>query len=643
MCGIFGAVGQELPDAAVERVLQTLHHRGPDGRGVFIDKLAKITLAHTRLAVIDLETGDQPLFSSDGNLVLIANGEIYDFERIRSELQARGHRFQTKSDSEVIIHLYEEFGLGCFDHLRGEFAFLLYDKTKRLLIAARDRFGIKPLYFSRLARAFIFASEIKAIFASGLVAPKLDVAALDPILGADPEKMRFPFQGIGHIPPAHYALIDLESFDSKIKSYWSPEIPAIVAEPVSQPFGEAPDEYARSVLHELDEAVRLRLRADVPVGLYLSGGLDSTFVGALMKRNMRTDLHSFSISFEGSEKNEREFTLRASEVIGTEHHDLSVTKQMLWHNLEDCVWHTELPFVTLAPVGKFLLSQEAKKFVTVALNGQGADEVFLGYKAFFRNAIRDTRDPNSRGRDTSIRLRRLHIAGFPVFVMEKLSLLLFRKQHRATLASHRAKNPLAKPDPSRPLVNQVQESRIAEMPIDILGFLGDRVEMAHSLEIRVPFLDHKLYDVAKWIPDDFKMLEGVEKAVLRDAARDIIPEDLRTRRKQGFMITSDPIDFFGADREATEKLRLYLTREACEQVGVFSYRTCQVLSLLAKMPAWVPFAFLRRLRREANKVLMYMMQVHMLHQLFVAHPRWATPNQRPADAAADPELAPVRA
>lgn len=643
MCGIFGALGRELQDTAVERVLQMLHHRGPDGRGVFIDESAKITFAHTRLAVIDLETGDQPLFSSDGNLVLVANGEVYDFERIRSELEAKGHRFQTKSDSEVIIHLYEEFGLGCFDHLRGEFAFLLYDRTKRLVIAARDRFGIKPLYFSRLTRGFIFASEMKAIFASGFVVPKLDVAALDPILGADPEKMRFPFKGIEHIPPAHYALIDLETFESKIKSYWSPQIPAIVAEPVCQPFGEAPDEYARSVLHELEAAVRLRLRADVPVGLYLSGGLDSTFVGALMKRNMSTDLHSFSISFEGSEKNEREFTLRASEVIGTQHHDLSVTKNMLWNNLEDCVWHTELPFVTLAPVGKFLLSQEAKKFVTVALNGQGADEVFLGYKAFFGNAIGDTRDPNSRGRDTSIRLRRLHIAGLPVSVMERLSLLLFRKEHRATLASHRAKNPLAQPNPSRPLVNQVQESRIAEMPIDILGFLGDRVEMAHSLEIRVPFLDHKLYDMAKWIPDDFKMRDGLEKAVLRDAARGIMPEDLRLRRKQGFMITSDPIDFFGADRKSTEKLRGHLTREACEEVGVFSYRTCRVLGLLAKMPPWVPFAFSRRLRREANKVLMYIMQVHMLHQLFVAEQRWAKPRARAADTASEPELAPAGA
>src|SRR6185437_4167748 len=162
MCGIFGAVGRELADAELEKVFQVLHHRGPDGRGLYVDRAAGLTLAHTRLAVIDLVTGSQPLESEDGSLVLVANGEIYDFERIRTSLEATGCRFRTKSDSEVILHLYREFGLGCLEQLRGEFAFLLYDKTKQLLIAARDRFGIKPLYFSRRGREFVFASEMKA-------------------------------------------------------------------------------------------------------------------------------------------------------------------------------------------------------------------------------------------------------------------------------------------------------------------------------------------------------------------------------------------------------------------------------------------------------------------------------------------------
>ena len=172
MCGIFGSIGRTLPEPSVERALQMLEHRGPDGSGKFVDETAGLTLAHTRLAVIDVAGGSQPLFSEDGKIVLVANGEIYDFERIRSSLTKKGHRFSTHSDSEVIIALYREHGLGCFEHLRGEFAFLLYDKARSLLVAGRDRFGIKPLYFSRLERGFVFASEMKAIFASGLVKPE---------------------------------------------------------------------------------------------------------------------------------------------------------------------------------------------------------------------------------------------------------------------------------------------------------------------------------------------------------------------------------------------------------------------------------------------------------------------------------------
>ncbi|MGH6819892.1 MAG: hypothetical protein ACREDU_03405, partial [Methylocella sp.] len=210
MCGIFGAVGHSLPDTALENVLHVLKHRGPDGNGVFVDKSAKVTIGHTRLAVIDLTTGAQPIQSQNGNVVVACNGEIYEFERIRLSLEAKGYRFKTKSDSEVIIYLYEEFGLNCFDHLRGEFAFLLYDKAKRLLLAGRDRFGIKPLYFSRLPAGFVFASEMKAIFASGLVAPKLRISALDLLRDQDPENVQFPFEHIEHVSPASYLTVDLD-------------------------------------------------------------------------------------------------------------------------------------------------------------------------------------------------------------------------------------------------------------------------------------------------------------------------------------------------------------------------------------------------------------------------------------------------
>jgi asparagine synthase (glutamine-hydrolysing) len=638
VCGIFGAIGRDLSAATIDHVLDILHHRGPDGRGSFSDPSVKVTLGHTRLAVIDLATGAQPLHSQDGDIVLVCNGEIYDFERLRSALEEKGYRFKSRSDSEVIIYLYREYGLACFEHLRGEFAFLLYDRTKRLMIAGRDRFGIKPLYFSRLPGGFVFASEMKAIFGSGLVAPKLNAVGLDPLLDPDPEGLLFPFEGIEQVPPASYLAVDLETCESRVVRYWSPAIPAVSADPVAEPPGDAPAKCAKLVLDELEEAVRLRLKADVPVGLYLSGGIDSAFVGALMERNLTSPLHSFSISFTGSQRNEQEFTRQAATFLGTRHHELEVTRAMLWDNLAETLWFSELPFATLAPVGKFLLSQEAKQHVTVVLNGQGADEVFLGYRSFFETALRETRNPHAAA-STDVRLRRLKLVALSPAIVRRLSLLIFHKGRRAQIAEARAN--ARSPQPRGPLVNAVQERRIAEMPIDILGYLGDRVEMAHSLEVRVPFLDHKLYDAAKWIPADFKLTGGVEKVVLRDAARGILPEDIRTRRKLGFMLTSDKIDLFGADRELTANLRPHLSRQAFDSAAVFSWRAYLLFSLLARLPTRI--RALKRLRKNANKVIMYMLQAHMLHHMYVEDPRWVKlpvrqPHQRQSIFPRDYEL-----
>ena len=612
MCGIFAAVGPPLAQAAVQNVFEALNHRGPDGRGLFVDEATGLTMAHTRLAVIDLVTGEQPLESEDGAILLSANGEIYDFERIRSALEARGYVFKTRCDSEVIIYLYKEYGLGCFEHLRGEFAFLLYDRKKRILIAARDRFGIKPLYFSRLDRGFVFASEMKAIFASGLVEPRLDAAALDPFLEQDPDKVRFPFAGIEHVPPASYAVVHLDTLEVEMSRYWSAELPPEIAEPIPEPADAAADEAAKLVLDQLEDAVRLRLRADVPVGLYLSGGVDSAFVGALMKRNSATQVHSFSIGFTSSGRNEQQLAAEAARFIGTEHHELELSKQQLWDNLEQCLWFSELPFVTLAPVGKFLLSKRAREKVTVVLTGEGADELFLGYRSFFRKAVRDGR---SGANASSAPRRRLKMGRFA----ERVSLRIFHKDQRRRIASARAGS-ARRFDPSKPLINAVQEARIAAMPLDILAYLGDREEMAHSLEARLPFLDHHLYEAARSIPVDLKLRNGMEKAVLRDAAKGILPEEIRRRRKSGFMLTSDAADFFGADRAATAHLRnRYLSRQKFEGAGVFSYRAYRLAAVVARLGGTKR---LRRLRRNANKVVMYMMQTHMLHDMFVANPRW---------------------
>ena len=640
MCGIFGTIGFTLPKSVRESIFQMLHHRGPDDRGAFVDSSAGITLLHTRLSVIDLETGAQPLESEDGNVVLAANGEIYDFERIRSSLEGKGYRFKTKSNSEVILYLYQEFGLNCLEHLRGEFAFLLYDKANQLFVAARDRFGIKPLFFSRLDRGFVFASEMKAIFASELVAPELNAAAFDPLVDQEPGHAQFPFVGIEHVPPASYLLVDLKTGKSETRNYSSGEIPATTAQRVADDEGEMAA-HAKAVLKELEEAVRLRLRADVPVGLYLSGGINSALIAALMKRNLLSVPHSFSISFEGSDRSEKQFARRAADFVQTQHHELVVTKQMLWDNLEECLWHSELPFVSLAPVGKFLLSQEARRFVTVVLTGEGADEVFLGYRQFFADAIRDTDRSSSKSATSSVQSRRLKLGRFSGAKGRKISLLMFARARRREIELARA-NFARRKEPEVPVINAVQEARIAAMPFDILCFLGDREEMAHSLEARLPFLDHELYELAKHIPVQFKMRNGVEKAVLRNAAMGILPEDIRTRRKSGFMLTSEAVDLFGTDRAASRQFRRYLTKDEFKRAGIFNFRAYLLVSMMARLPRWKRFG-LRRLRRNANKVMMLMMQTHMLHRMFVEDQRWTQSNREQTDtprtAVKRPELA----
>ena len=294
---------------------------------------------------------------------------------------------------------------------------------------------------------------------------------------------------------------------------------------------------------------------------------------------------------------------------------------MLWDNLKETIWSSELPFATLAPVGLFLLSEHARRFVTVTLNGQGADEVFLGYRSFYREAIADT-GSSGQSLATDLRRRRLKLHGLPRRWVDGLSLLIFHEGHRISVASTRAQARRAAVS-ARPLINRIREARISEMPIDILGFLGDRVEMAHSLEVRVPFLDHKVYEAATAIPVEVLMRENVEKAVLREAARGLLPDSIRARRKLGFMLTSESIDFHGTDRSLSAAYRPYLSKETFARVGLFSWRTYRFINMLARVPAWRRFRALKQLRQNSNKIIMYMLQGHLLHDLFVENPQWS--------------------
>ena len=513
MCGIVGVVDPSLDSSRLEASLRLLRHRGPDDRGMFLDPDRQLGLGHARLSIIDLETGAQPLYSHDGRLALVCNGEIYDFERQRGELEKEGSRFATNSDAELIIHLYLKHGELFYEHLRGEFAFLLYDRSLGRLIAARDRFGIKPLYVARTkAGGWAFSSEIKGLFGTGLVEREINMPR---------EEGGTLFRGVEHVPPATAVVLDVVNDTPRVMSYWQPNFPRASSYATSRTF----EEYKEEIDRVLTEAIHLRLRADVPVGLYLSGGVDSALVAAKVKTLVRWTPHAFTIAFvdEGEPYNEAGIAKLIARHVGVEHHVLEVTTETLLQNLERCLWHVEAPFGDLAPVGKYLLSDLAHRHVKVVLTGEGADEVFLGYAVF----------PELAGRGSSLSSSRRGSFSASFFrLLGRLFVAAPESTDARVLTEGQERWSDAEQIEGRAPVVQLQYRRlVTHLPRVILCAYGDRTEMAHSVEGRVPFLDHHLFEVARDIPVEHKIRGGVEKYIIRKIADGLIPKEVVERRK----------------------------------------------------------------------------------------------------------------
>ncbi len=583
MCGIVGFAGHTIAEADLRRAVESLRHRGPDGHGLFLDPEKGVGLGHARLSIIDLATGAQPLYSEDGDLVLVCNGEIYEHEVIRAELEARGHRFRTRSDSEVILHLYEDRGLDCVDRLRGEFAFLLYDARAGLLRAARDRFGIKPLFYNEQDGRFLFASEAKALFATGRLRPRINPVTLrDYLSGAFPDSV---FEGVEAVPPGCVLTVDPSRRRSELTRYWDVDLPHRDPDP--------PPELAdcvRAVRDGVEEAVRLRMRADVPVGVYLSGGIDSAIVAAAAARHHPGPLKAFTIVFpEEDAFNESEPAAEMARHIGADLHSVTCDHDRLLRHLEDCLWIGELPCINLHGVGKYLLSALAREHVKVVLTGEGSDEIFMGYLLFqtgqgtvlkqMVNRLEAHRPPPRR--DVK---RVIDALGFLPLEEHARSLSprmqwalrgLFDRRHRARLASNHPLDRMRRrldrhQTDGRPRPRQSQYFWIKSMLAPyLLSVLGDRAELAHGIEGRTPFLDHRLFDTVRTVPDGYKIRDGVEKYVLREAFKDRLPETLYRRRKWPYFAPTLPMKT-GHLPELDRLLERYLSREALDRSGLFS-------------------------------------------------------------------------
>jgi len=543
MCGICGIIG-DPDDAALERMMRAIRHRGPDDRGTYRDPRA--ALGHHRLSIIDLAGGHQPIANEDGTLHLVLNGEIYNHLELRAELIRCGHRFRTNCDAEVVLHLYEESGPESLDRLNGMFAFAIWDSRRRRLFLARDRLGIKPLFWAQLDGCFLFASELKGVLAHPAVPRRIDRVALDLYLTL----MYVPaprtiMDAVHKLPPGHWLILDAEG--QAVRRYW--QLPDPPARGRPEGIGTVAAEFRQT----LGRSVRARLMGDVPLGGYLSGGLDSSVVCALMARKAPDRVHTFCMGFEERGFDERRHARAVAEHLGTDHRELVVRGDAL-RELSRILWHLDEPVADAAAIPTYRMARATKEHATVVLTGEGADELFAGY-------------PYHRFLTSVYRLGRLapgcaRIARMLPVLGERASAMAAELPDRAgfylalkSVFTREERRALLEPgvaldgdgEPARDLaapfftgaggrdfLSELLRFETAFwLPDDLLTKV-DRMTMAHAVEARVPYLDHEVAEYATSLPSWLKTRGLVGKVLLRETARGLVPEATRRRRKAGF-------------------------------------------------------------------------------------------------------------
>jgi len=559
MCGIAGFVGQGTRDH-LEKMVQTLVHRGPDDQGLFL--APGIGLGMRRLSIIDLAGGHQPMMNEDGSLRVVFNGEIYNFRDLRSDLTARGHLFRTASDTEVILHLYEEMGHACVERLRGMFAFALWDAPRKILVLARDRLGKKPLYYWHRNALFLFASEIKALLCHPAVSRTLDWDALHHYLafGYTPVS-RSIFAGIAKLPPAHIAT--LQDGALTLRRYW--DLPTGSTVLNSQP---SLPEVAARIRHELREAVRLRLESDVPLGVFLSGGIDSSAVVASMREVTSQRIATFTIGFGRAAPSfdELPYARMVAQRFETDHHE-EVLEPKVADILPTIVRHFDEPFADSSAIPTFVVAQATSNHVKVALSGIGGDETFAGYPRYLgvrlseryaqlppwlrsipesiaprlipeSDASRNWGDWVRRfvaGANRSLPDRYIgwtrffgeqELAGLTTPALRDVWRADVESVHRAAFAAHGHGDPVD---------GAFRIDLSTYLPDDLL-VMADRMSMAHSLELRAPFCDHRVIEESLRIPPAMKLPGFRLKGLLKAAFADVLPSEVLSHRKQGFMI-----------------------------------------------------------------------------------------------------------
>jgi asparagine synthase (glutamine-hydrolysing) len=564
MCGIAGLVSAERIDPAdpdrVVRMRDVLAHRGPDAAGLWHD--ARAVLGHRRLSIVDLAAGAQPFGNEDGSVQVVYNGEIYNHAGLRSGLEAQGHRYRTRSDTEAIVHAYEQWGDECVHRFRGMFAFALWDARRQRLLLVRDRLGIKPIYWARVGSRLLFASEIKGILASGLVEARANEAVIPELLAtrgiAGDETL---FSGIRKLLPGHR--LAFEDGRITVSQYWD-----IPHEAGLEPRAERSEgAWTAEFRERLEESVRLRLMADVPLGMFLSGGLDSSAIAAIMARQIDRPLRTFSVAFEERAYSELAWSREVATAIAAEPHEVVLGSREFFGALPRLVWHEDEPIAHPSSVPLYFVSRLAREHVTVVLTGEGSDELLAGYGRYprallnwrfarawsalapevVRDAVARRVVPLVPGR--AGRYARRSFLGmeatpeatfFDNFAGVRLAdqRRLLRGQLRSMAMPDRAyRTTRAWLDRAagRPWLERLLYADLKTYLVELL-MKQDQMRMAASIESRVPFLDHTLVEFVATMPSSLKLSGWKTKRVLRDAARDLLPASVLNRPKMGFPV-----------------------------------------------------------------------------------------------------------
>ena len=654
MCGIAGMASVKpgsVSREALSRMAGALRHRGPDGYGLYVGQ--SVGLAHTRLSIIDLAGGAQPMTNEDGALVITYNGEIYNYVELRKELVSLGHVFRTGTDTEVLVHGYEEWGPAMLGRLNGQFAFALYHRRTESVFLARDRFGVRPLFVANAGDTMVFGSEVKALLASGVVRAEVDPEGLDEVFtfwGA--RAPRTPFRGIRQLEPGTYAIWNGGRL--RTARYYALDYPEAASE---EP----------NALDRLDELMRtgvgLRMRADVPVGTYLSGGLDSSITSALAAGMSPHALRSFSVAFRDPQFDERAYQLQLAGALGTIHAAEDIGAADIAAVFPDVVRHAETPLVRTAPAPLYLLAKLAReRGITVVLTGEGSDELFLGYDLFKEVEVRlfCMRQPHSAWRPRLLdRLypylgsagrtgdfwRRFFLESggledplfshLPRFGLTSWIKDFYSAQHREAVGGYDALETLRQDLPDgfstwSPLARAAYLEMTTLLPSYLLSSQGDRMGMAFGVEGRFPFLDHRLFEFAAALPSRSKLRGLNEKDVLRRWAGGFLPDELARRPKQPYRAPDIPAFFGPHQPEYVDEL---LGPEALDRSGIFDPSI--VTGLVRRCRSGRASGF-----RE-NQALVAILSTQLWHREFCETPAPMDVIHAPPDVLMDDTMEPV--